>query len=154
MTTPPGAELYRAALDALEHPVALVDAHGTVVAANRLWSSSPGADPLAGTTVGDSVVARLQQAGQTGDDVLDPLRQVLAGGGPRIAHSYRAPDGRPFRLTATPLAGGGAVLQRTEGGSEAEARQAWDDGVRRQAFLAEASALLISSFDSDTILRN
>ena len=114
MTTPPGAELFRAAFDALEHPVALLDSQGTVVAANRLWSSSPGADPLAGATVGDSVVARLQQAGQAGGDVLDPLRQVLSGGGPRIAHNYRAPDGRPFRLTATPLAGGGAVLQRTE----------------------------------------
>src|SRR5688500_13306022 len=132
MTTPPGAELYRAALDALEHPVALVDAQGTVVATNRLWSSTPGADPLAGVNVGESVVARLQQAGQTGDDVLDPLRQVLAGGGPRIAHSYRTSDGRPFRLTATPLAGGGAVLQRTRDG-EAEAGQPWDD-VRGQAF--------------------
>src|SRR5688572_4806342 len=109
MTTPPGAELYRAALDALEHPVAVLDSQGMVVATNRLWSSSPGADPLAGVNVGDSVVARLQQAGQAGDDVLHPLRQVLSGGGPSIAHNYRAPDGRPIRLTATPLAGGGAV---------------------------------------------
>ena len=153
-TTPPGADLYRAALDALEHPVALLDAQGTVVAANRLWASSPGADPLAGANVGDSVVARLQQAGQAGDDVLDPLRQVLSGDGQRIAHNYTAPDGRPFRLTATALAGGGAVLQRSEEEEGTEARQAWDDDVRRQAFLAEASALLISSFDPDTILRN
>ncbi len=127
MTTPPGAELYRAAFDALEHPVALLDSQGTVVAANRLWSSSPVVD-------------------------LDPLRQVLSGGG-RIAHNYRAPDGRPFILTATPLAGGGAVLQRTEEDGGTGAPQPWDDEVRRQAFLAEASALLISSFESDTILR-
>jgi signal transduction histidine kinase/ActR/RegA family two-component response regulator len=153
MTTPPGAELYQAAFDALEHPVALLDSRGTVVAANRLWSSSSGADPLAGANVGDSVVARLQQAGQAGVDVLDPLRQVLSGGGP-IAHNYRAPDGRPLRVTATPLAGGGAVLQRTGQEGETEARQPWDDDVRHQAFLAEASALLITSFDSDTILRN
>src|SRR5688572_17412755 len=139
-TTPPGAELFRAALDALEHPVALVDSQGTVVAANRLWSASPGADPLAGANVGDSVVARLQQAGQTGDDVLHPLRQVLTGGGPRIAHDYRAPDGRALRLTATPLAGGGAVLQRVGAEGETEGRPA-DDDVRRQAFVAEASAL-------------
>jgi signal transduction histidine kinase/ActR/RegA family two-component response regulator len=152
-TTPPGADLYRAALDALEHPVALLDSQGTVVAANRLWSSSPGADPLAGATVGDSVVARLQQAGPAGDAVLDPLRQVLTGDGPRVAHNYLAPDGRPFRLTATPLAGGGAVLQRSEEEGGTEARQAWEDDVRRQAFLAEASALLISTFDADTILR-
>ena len=152
MTTPPGAELYRAALDALEHPVALLDSQGTVVAANRLWSASAGADPLAGAIVGDSVVARLQQAGRGGDGVLDPLRHVLSGDGPRIAHNYRAPDGRPFQLTATPLAGGGAVLQRTR--EDVDTGAAWDDDVRRQAFLAEASALLISSFDPDTILRN
>ena len=150
----PGAELYRAALDALEHPVALLDSQGTVVAANRLWSSSTGADPLAGANVGDSVVARLQQAGPAGDHVLDPLRQVLSGGGTPIAHDYRALDGRPFRLTATPLAGGGAVLQRIGEDGGAEARAPWDGDVRRQAFLAEASALLISSFDADTILRN
>jgi signal transduction histidine kinase/CheY-like chemotaxis protein len=150
MTTPPGAELYRAALDALPHPVALLDAQGTVVAANRLWSSSTGADPLAGATVGESVVARLQQAGQAGGEVLDPLRQVLSGGGPRIAHSYRSADGRPFRLTATPLAGGGAVLQRSE---EDAAGAPWEEDVRRQAFLAEATALLVSTFDSDTVLR-
>src|SRR5688572_16102148 len=100
MTTPPGAELYRAALEALEHPVAVLDSKGTVVAANRLWSTTPGADPLAGASVGDSVVARLQEAGVSGDDVLDPLRKVLTGGGPRIAHTYHL-DGRPFRLTAT-----------------------------------------------------
>src|SRR5688572_28377426 len=150
MTIQPGAELYRAALDALEHPVAVVDSQGTVVATNRLWSSTPAADPLGGAAVGESVVARLQQAGQAGDDVLDPLRQVLTGGGARIAHTYRAPDGRPFRLTATPLAGGGAILQRTADADE----PAWDEDVRRQAFLAEASALLISSFDPDTILRS
>jgi signal transduction histidine kinase/ActR/RegA family two-component response regulator len=150
MTIQPGAELYRAALDALEHPVAVVDSHGTVVATNRLWSSTPAADPLGGATVGESVMARLEKAGQAGDDVLDPLRQVLTGGGARIAHTYRAPDGRPFRLTATPLAGGGAILQRTADADE----PAWDDDVRRQAFLAEASALLISSFDPDTILRS
>ena len=74
MTTPPGAETYRAVLDALEHPLALLDSQGTVVA-NRLWSSSAGADPLAGANVGDSVVARLQQAGR-GDGVLDPLRHA------------------------------------------------------------------------------
>ena len=153
MTTPPGAELYRAALDALQHPVALLDSQGTVVAANRLWSSSAGADPLAGATVGESVVARLQQAGQAGGEVLDPLRQVLSGGGPRIAHSYRSADGRPFRLTATPLAGGGAVLQRSEEDADAAARQPWEEDVRRQAFLAEATALLVSTFDPDTVLR-
>ena len=76
MTTPPGAETYRAALDALEHPLALHDSQGTVVVANRLWSSSAGADPLAGAKVGDSVVARLQQAGRAGDGVLDPLRHA------------------------------------------------------------------------------
>jgi signal transduction histidine kinase/ActR/RegA family two-component response regulator len=127
-TTPPGAEMFRAALDALEHPVALLDAQGTVIAANRLWSASPAAD-------------------------LDPLRPALQGGGPPIAHTYRAPDGRPFRLTATPLAGGGAFLQRTEDDGTPGAR-AWADDVRRQAFLAEASALFVSSFDSETILRN
>ena len=151
MTTPPGAELYRAALEALEHPVAVLDARGTIVAANRLWSSTTGADPLGGATVGESVVARLEQAGQSGNDVLDPLRQVLTGGGPRIAHSYRATDGRALRLTATPLAGGGAFLQRT---ALADEPPGWADDVRRQAFLAEASALLISSFDPETILRN
>src|SRR5687767_5231000 len=138
MTTPPGAELYRAVLDALEHPVAVLDSQGMVVAANRLWSSSPGADPLAGAAIGDSVVARLQQAGQAGGDVLDPLRQVLSGGGPRLAHSYRSDDGRPFRLTATPLAGGGAVLQRSAEDGGADARQLSDDDLRRHAFLAEA----------------
>src|SRR5688572_8831786 len=154
MTTPPGAELFRAALDALGHPVALLDSQGMVVAANRLWSSSTGADPLAGANVGDSVVARLQQAGKAGDDVLDPLRQVLSGAGTRIAHDYQTADGRPFRLTATPVAGGGAVLQRIEEDGDAKVPRPWDGDVRRQAFLAEASALLISSFDSDTILRN
>ena len=150
MTTPPGAELYRAALEALEHPVAVLDSKGTVVAANRLWETTPGADPLAGAGVGDSVVARLQEAGVSDDEVLDPLRKALAGGGPRIAHTYRL-DGRPFRLTATPLAGGGAFLQRTADGDPSPP---WDEEVRRQAFLAEASALLVSSFDPDTILRN
>ena len=134
--------------------MALLDSQGMVVAANRLWSSSTGADPLAGANVGESVVARLQQAGRAGDEVLDPLRQVLSGGGTRIAHNYRAADGRPFRLTATPLAGGGAVLQRSEEDGDADVLQPWGGDVRRQAFLAEASALLISSFDSDTILRN
>ncbi len=150
--TPPGAEMYRAALEALEHAVALLDSRGTVIAANRLWSSTPGADPLAGANVGESVVARLQEAGHGSDDVIDPLRQILSGGGPRIAHSYLGPDGRPLRLTATPLAGGGAVLQRT-GEDDAPGPLVGDD-VRRMAFLAEATALLISSFDSDTILRN
>src|SRR5215212_9622405 len=136
-TTPPGAEMYRAALEALEHPVALLDSRGTVVAANRLWSSTSGADPLGGATVGESVVARLEEAGHSTEDVLDPLRQVLTGGGPRIAHTYRGPDGRPFRLTATPLAGGGAVLQRTE--DDRAAARVGDEDVRRMAFLAEAT---------------
>jgi signal transduction histidine kinase/ActR/RegA family two-component response regulator len=149
---PPGAEIYRAAIDALEHPVAVVDAQGTVVAANRHWAAGRASDPLAGAGVGDSVMARLEQSGQGGPDVLDPLRQLLQGTGERLAHSYRAPDGRPFRLTATPIAGGGAVLQRSA--DEPDARDAWHEDLRRQAFLAEASALLISSFDSDTILRN
>jgi signal transduction histidine kinase/ActR/RegA family two-component response regulator len=151
--TPPGAELYRAALEAFEHPVALVDAEGTVVAANRQWAAEPGADPLAGANVGDSVVARLQEAGHASPEVIDPLRQVLSGGGQPLAHSYRAPDGRAFRLTATPLAGGGAVLQRSAEAAGA-GHPEWHDDIRRQAFLAEASALLISSFDSETILRN
>ena len=150
--TPPGAELYRAAIDALEHPVAVVDSQGTVVAANRHWAAGRASDPIAGASVGESVVARLEQAGHASPDVLDPLRQLLRGDGARLAHSYRALDGRPFRLTATPIAGGGAVLQRSE--DEPGPRDAWHDDVRRQSFLAEASALLISSFDSDTILRN
>ena len=149
--TPPGAELYRAAIDALEHPVAVLDSQGTVVAANRHWSAGRASDPLAGASLGESVVARLEQAGHASPEVLDPLRQVLSGSGEPIAHTFRAADGRPVRLTATPIAGGGAVLQRED---DAGARDAWHEDVRRQAFLAEASAILISSFDSDTILRH
>jgi signal transduction histidine kinase/ActR/RegA family two-component response regulator len=149
--TPPGAELYRAAIDALEHPVAVLDAQGTVVAANRHWSAGRATDPLAGASIGESVVARLEQAGHAVPEVLDPLRQVLSGSGEPLAHTFRAPDGRPVRLTATPIAGGGAVLQR---GDDRAGRDAWHEDVRRQAFLAEATALLISSFDSDTVLRN
>jgi signal transduction histidine kinase/ActR/RegA family two-component response regulator len=122
-----------------------------VVAANRHWSAARASDPLAGASVGESVVARLEQSGHAVPEVLDPLRLVLSGSGERLAHTFRTPDGRPVRLTATPIAGGGAVLQREDDGA---ARDSWHEDVRRQAFLAEAGALLISSFDSDTVLRN
>jgi PAS domain S-box-containing protein len=100
-------QLLQSSLDALSSEIAIVDATGTVVAANRAWASRVGSRAtLSGAAVGSDYVAFCMSA-REGDDeaktICRGLRAVLAGDRTAARFAYSADiDGerRWFQISA------------------------------------------------------
>ncbi len=111
-------------LDALPHGVAVVDAHGVVVATNRLWRQAEGGDDLLVQPVGATLLAGLRDPARTpsavAEHTADGLARLLDGRGHSFQVQYQLPpddelaEPRWFLVSAETLPGVGLVVTRTE----------------------------------------
>ena len=98
--------LLQSSLDALSTEIAILDAAGTIVAANRAWAGETGPRPaFSGAAVGSDYLAFCASArnGEEAEAVCRGLRAVLAGERTtaRFAYSVEAAEGRRwFQLSA------------------------------------------------------
>jgi PAS domain S-box-containing protein len=98
-------QLLQSSLDALSTEIAIVDATGTIVAANKAWSRQTSARTLSGATVGSDYLAFCASArdGEESETIGRGLRAVLAGERPTARFAYSADaDGerRWFQISA------------------------------------------------------
>ncbi len=116
--------LARLLLDSLPAMTAILDDGGCIVAANEAWrrfGRENGAGPAVAEGVGQSYFAICRDGAMAGcprDERAETgVRRVLRGELPIFTCDY-ASEGLPeqcwFMLTATPLAGGGAVVTQTD----------------------------------------
>ncbi|HEU5152858.1 MAG TPA: diguanylate cyclase, partial [Iamia sp.] len=111
-------------LDTLPHGVAVVDAHGVVVATNRLWRLAEGEDDLLVQPVGAPLLAGLRDPDRgpsaVAEHTADGLDRLLDGRGHSFQVQYQlAPpdelaEPRWFLVAAEALPDHGLVVTRTE----------------------------------------
>jgi PAS domain S-box-containing protein len=116
--------LARLLLDSLPAMTAILDERGCIVAANEAWrrfGRENGAGPTVAEGVGQSYLAICRDGAMAGcprDERAETgVRRVLRGELPIFTCDYASeglPEQRWFMLTATPLAGGGAVVTQTD----------------------------------------
>lgn len=122
-TAPASAVVDAALLDALPHGIAVVDRHGRVALANRLWELARGdGDPLV-VPVGAELVPGLRDAAvptAVSEHLADGLARLLDGRGRSFQVQYELPeldegaDARWFLVAAERLDDGRVVVSRTE----------------------------------------
>jgi PAS domain S-box-containing protein len=98
-------QLLLSSLDALSTPIAILDATGAVVAANKAWEGQPGPHALSGAGVGSNYLAFCESArgSEETESIRCGLRSLLAGEKKTARFAYSAEsDGerRWFQISA------------------------------------------------------